>query len=189
MIHHWLTGVRDTLVASLTSSQVSDPSHNILVMPDGQPAATAGIVFIAIHSQGASQMDSPPTGPVSARVVYDLTCTISMRVRGYPHDKEGIPVYLKESSSLTFIAGRVRDLISNSLTLLSTVQSAAAAESSLAGVVEPLAWFNTGPVVPRGKDWYRSGDPYDADMTPAGYSIDVSFNGGKTLFARDCPEP
>jgi hypothetical protein len=184
MIHHWLKEVRDLLRDSLTDTEVTARDRNILVMPDGQPSASCGDMFIAVSSGGV--ISSQQLGGPAYLESYSVVCTVTQRVRHSPEDRDGDAIFLGATKSLSKTASKVSGFVSNSDSLLQTVITAVQAENASAGVLEPLFLSSVSPPTPRYKDWFYSVDPYDGDRQPAGYSVDVSFTGGAVMTKVDC---
>lgn len=185
MIHYWLEAVVDELRSSLTDSFITDRTSNILVMPDGKPAATGGVVFIAVHPGGSFNPLVDTYGD-TIQESYEVTCTISQRTRNVPEDRIGKSLFIEQTKSLSRIAVKVRESIANVLSLKTDVEALMAAESVSGGVVELLRWSRISPPVPRDKFWFMSTDPYDADTQPAGYSCEVTFVGGSIMYGTGC---
>lgn len=185
MIHFWLEAVADRLQSVLTNASIDDPTHNILVMPDGKPAATGGTVFIAVHPGGSFNPLVDTYGDTMAES-YEVLCTISQRTRNVPEDRIGKSLYIEQTKSLSRIALNVRNAVSNVRSLKTDVEAAIASESVSGGVVELLRWSRSSQPVPRDKSWFMSVDPYDMDMQPAGYSMEMAFVGGQIVTGTGC---
>jgi len=184
MIHNWLREVRDTLRHELTDEEVSDRLRSILVRPDGNPTATAGIIFISVHS--GSIVSSVQNTGLMFEETYEIICTVSQRVRHVPEDRDGDAIFLNTTRVLSNTARKVARLVSNSVSMFDRVRTAVTLEDASSGVVEPLMLSLISPPTPRYKDWYSSTDTYDGDRQPAGYSVDVVFTGGKVITGVEC---
>ena len=185
MIHFWLDAVTNRLQSVLTDSMIEDRSKNILIMPDGKPAATGGVIFIAVHPGGSFNPNLGTYGQ-TLEESYEVICTVSQRTRNVPEDRVGESLFIQTTKSLSRIALNVRNAISHVGIMQSTIQSAMSAENVSGNVVEVLRWSRTNPPVPRDKSWFMSTDPYDADLQPAGFSCDIVFTGGTTITGIAC---
>jgi hypothetical protein len=184
MIHNWLKEVRDLLRDTLVDTDVTDRSRNILVMPDGQPSAISGDMFIAVHSGGI--MSGGELFGSAYRESYVVLCTVTTRTRNSPEDRDGDEIFLAASKSLSKVARKVSSIVSNSVLLLESVRTAVVDEDASAGVVEPLFFSSTSSPTPRYKDWFYSVDSRDDDRQPSGYSLEVAFSGGAIITKVAC---
>ena len=196
MIHYWLQAVEETLTANIKTGGgvtyiapvaefIDDPEHNILVMPDGQPAAVGGDLFVAIHPGMSMNLAADKYGDVIEET-YEIFCTVSKRTRNSPEDRVGRALFIETTASLTRVAQSVQDSIANVAAVKTAVESLITAESASGSVTELLRWSRTSQPVPRDKSWFMSNDPYDLDLQPAGYSCEITFVGGTIIRETGC---
>ena len=183
MLDHWLREVRDLLRTQLDETFIRDPDRNILVMPDGQPTATSGEIFVAVHGSGT--VGTSLGGPAYTET-YMVICTVTQRVRNTPEDRDGDRIYLGDTSSLYRTARKVARTLVNNTFLFNSVRTAILTEDDTAGLLEPLSLSEVSQPQPKYKDWFYSVDPHDGDRQPAGYVIDVSLSGGTVITKTGC---
>jgi hypothetical protein len=152
---------------------VPSPTHNIRIGLSGQPIATAGEIYIAVHLRDWSNPEPGITSMLKDEI--GLLVTTTIRSRKYPEDRDPDEVLVKAVKGLTDISDVIRASLHGNNTL-----------SSSAGRIEPLKWITCIGPSPQLKDWYRSNDPFDGDMQPAGYSMEVVFTGGLRTVAIPC---
>lgn len=166
-----LIAVRDKLRDSLT--QVDSPEQNIRLGMNGQPIPTAGGIYVAVHLRDWANPEPQLTSLLKEES--GVIVTISIRSRRNPEDRDPDSVLVKASRGLTDIAEQVMSAIHGNSALTSS-----------AGRIEPLRWIACIGPTEQFKDWYRSGDPFDGDAQPAGYSLEVVFSGAGKITAIGC---
>jgi len=185
MIHFWLDAVTNRLRSVLTDSLIEDRNKNILIMPDGKPAATGGVIFIAVHPGGSFNPRLDTYGQ-TLEESYEVICTVSQRTRNVPEDRVGESMFIQTTKSLSRIVLGVRNAVSSVGIMQATIKAAMTAENVSGDVVEVLRWSRTNPPVPRDKSWFMSADPYDTDSQPSGFSCEIVFTGGTTITGIGC---
>ena len=166
-----LVAVRDKLREELT--QIDSPEQNIRLGMTGQPIATAGSIYIAVHLRDWANPE--PQLSTLLKQESGIIVTISIRSRRNPEDRDPDNVLVKASTSLTDVAEQVMGLLHGNSALTAS-----------AGRIEPLRWIACNGPTEQFKDWYRSADPYDGDAQPAGYSMEVIFTGAGKITAIGC---
>ncbi len=141
-----------------------NPVEYVRVMPAGQPPAIAGELFVGLFVSGVS--NPSPEDDSLLKDTVSVHAVISIRSRNLPEDRDGHELFTRSSTSLYDIA----DKIMLSLHLNTTLARAA-------GRTEPLRWISTSEPVPQSPSWWRSNDPFDANAQPAGWSMEVIFDG------------
>jgi hypothetical protein len=152
---------------------VESPEQNIRLGMNGQPIATAGTIYVAVHLRDWNNPDPQLSNLLKQEI--GLIVTISIRSRRNPEDRDPDQVLVKATTGLTDVA----DLV------MSTLHGNGALAAS-ASRLEPLRWVACNGPTEQMKQWYRSVDPYDGDEQPAGYSMEVIFTGGLKITGIPC---
>lgn len=166
-----LIEVRDALRDSL-EDHISNPINNIRIRLSGQPTPTSGEVFVAVH---AGNWNSPEDLSQVLKDEIEVVCTITIRSRKYPEDRDPDYILVGASKSLSDLSDRIVASIHGNTSV-----------SSSAGRIEPLRWVSCVGPIEQTKSWFYSDDPNDADTQPAGYSMDVIFRGALRVRTVPC---
>lgn len=166
-----LIETRDVIRTAL-KDQILNPLPNIRIRLSGQPTPTAGEIFVAVH---AGTWNAPEDLSQVLKDEVEIVCTVTIRSRKYPEDRD--PDYI--------LAGASRSLSDLSDRIVASVHGNTALTAA-AGRIEPLRWVSCVGPIEQTKSWFYSDDPNDGDVQPAGYSMDIIFRGGLRVRSVPC---
>jgi|688.fasta_scaffold18362_9 hypothetical protein len=168
-----LVNVKEILLDRLGEQDVPSKTHNVQLRDRPEPIATAGPIFISIQLLNWEGADG--NNPSLGKGEVSVGLTITQRCRSTPEDRNSDALFVRAFKSLPPLVQTVRGIIHGNPAILADT-----------GLVEPLAWVSCDGPTPQGKEWFSSGDPWDRDTPPAGFSVTLNFRGALEIFRPEC---
>lgn len=160
-----LTATRNRIRTALSLTE-----RNCEIMPDGQPPAFSGELYIAVHP-GDFYNDSL----TSLDETYSVYVTITRRADYSPHDRLGTQL-LTHLDGLYGRAEAVRAIVHMDYSIINAANSIIGPLRN--GFVEPLSFQNCTYLGVKGPDWFNA---EGSDDTPTGLAVQLTFGGARRV--------